>query len=272
MEAEVEFLTYAQIVAPRKCPEIIAVDRERRCVVMEYIKGAAYQRGSCPTKSDAEEAIKFFDSLNTDLKTAQLVVTRDASEGFLRLSQHMENVNKRISEMETSHLPLEYKDRISELLLVLREEAMRVGDRLKIQIGSGKVEDSLNPAHRCISPGDFGFHNAIRTDQGVRFLDFEFAGWDDPAKAAADFKLQPKVPVSNDQGLGFSGWLREYSSQIYQRQAAIRPVLQLKWACIILAILKPERLEAMLRVIKDVNLDELIQQRLALSTLYLGRR
>ena len=44
------------------------------------------------------------------------------------------------------------------------------------------VTDAIDSNQCCILPGDFGFHNAIRTTKGVKFIDFEFAGWDDPAK------------------------------------------------------------------------------------------
>ena len=50
---------------------------------------------------------------------------------------------------------------------------------------------------RCLSPSDFGFHNSILDDNGrYYFLDFEYSGWDDPAKMVSDFFLQPAVSVS----------------------------------------------------------------------------
>src|SRR5260370_15342476 len=46
-----------------------------------------------------------------------------------------------------------------------------------------------------LSPSDFGFHNALRTGDGcTRFFDFEYAGWDDPARMVCDFFCQPAVP------------------------------------------------------------------------------
>ena len=48
----------------------------------------------------------------------------------------------------------------------------------------------------CLSPSDFGFHNALLDDEGkLTFLDFEYAGRDDPAKLVSDFFCQPEVPV-----------------------------------------------------------------------------
>src|SRR5258708_29751946 len=41
----------------------------------------------------------------------------------------------------------------------------------------------------------FGFHNALlRPSQELCFLDFEYAGHDDPAKMVGDFFSQPAIP------------------------------------------------------------------------------
>ena len=61
------------------------------------------------------------------------------------------------------------------------------GDSTNRLIDQGMVPDVIAPEERCISPSDFGLHNAIRTAADIRFIDFEFAGWDDPAKALVNF-------------------------------------------------------------------------------------
>ena len=49
---------------------------------------------------------------------------------------------------------------------------------------------------KSLSPSDFGFHNMLIDKNGrLRFIDFEYAGWDDPAKIICDFFCQPKFPV-----------------------------------------------------------------------------
>lgn len=270
MEAEVDFLSYAKLVSPNRVPELFAIDRERRCVVMEHIYGNAYPEGVALNPEDAVTALTFFNELNNDIEIARLLIKRDASEGFLYLTQHMDNVWTRISSMETDHLPLEYKAMASAKLDELRQRASRVEARLAMQIALAEVEDAWDPALRCVSPSDFGFHNAIKTSQGVKFIDFEFAGWDDPAKTAADFLLQPRVPVSSKQMLDFTGWLQEQADVINLRLNALKPVLRLKWACIILAILKPERLDSILRVNQGINVEDLIVKRLASSNPYLA--
>ena len=48
----------------------------------------------------------------------------------------------------------------------------------------------LEEDEKIISPSDFGLHNAKLGEDGkLAFFDFEYAGWDDPAKTIADFFL-----------------------------------------------------------------------------------
>lgn len=269
MQAEVEFLRYANLVAPSWVPELIAIDSVHRCVVLEHIQGGTYPEGVTAPKEDVQTALSFFRELNVNLQAARSMINMDASEGFLSLRQHMRNVYERIAAMGSAHLPIECKDGADEKLVELREQATRVEARLEAQIASGRVDDELDPDLRCVSPSDFGFHNAIKTHHGVRFIDFEFAGWDDPAKVAADFLLQPRIPVSKTLRLDFPGWLQEQTRETNPRLNALQPVLRLKWACIILGMLRPERLESMLQVNKDMDTGRLINERLAFVRPYL---
>lgn len=54
--------------------------------------------------------------------------------------------------------------------------------------------------YRTLSPSDFGFHNAILDTNGtVTFVDFEYFGWDDPAKLIVDFLFHPGMRLTNKQ-------------------------------------------------------------------------
>ena len=270
MQAEMEFLNYAAQVAPGFTPTLIEADPKNRCVILEYITGNSYHEGENPRHEDVQAAVSFFKYLNIDQGLAKSMINLDAKEGFLRLRQHMANVHERIAAMRTDHLPLSFKAQTTKFLEQLTEQAERINIRLEKQLTNNIVEDYLNPDHLCISPSDFGFHNVIRTPEGIKFIDFEFAGWDDPAKAATDFLLQPRVPVPKTTRLSFSGWLPEQSNEIILRQNALQPILQLKWACIILGFLNPKRLESMLLINQNMNIQKLISKRLASASPYLN--
>lgn len=90
---------------------------------------------------------------------------------------------------------------------------------------------------RCVSPSDFGFHNALRRDGRVWFIDFEYAGMDDPAKLVCDFFWQPAVPVPWDLRELFltslEGCLGD-DRAVVKRTEALFPAFGLKWCCIVL--------------------------------------
>jgi len=268
MQAEVEFLRYAHLVAPRRVPRLISVDNERRCVVLQHIAGDAYREGVPPPKADVQSALEFFVVLNSHLDKARRIIQLDAAEGFLRLSQHMANVRERLVAMDTDHLPAKCKAQAAELLDQLNAQADRVEEKLEKQITSGLVDDALDPGLRCVSPSDFGFHNAIQTAEGVTFIDFEFAGWDDPAKAVIDFLLQPKMPVDNTlQHLLI--YLNNQQLNIDKTRCnAFYPLLTLKWICIICSVLDRDRLIEILNVSKHLEPAQLIEERLAAARQY----
>jgi len=96
----------------------------------------------------------------------------------------------------------------------------------------------LPAEERCLSPSDFGFHNALlRPDGSVCFIDFEYAGWDDPAKTVGDFFSHPGVAVSHEQ---FEPFLAralapfDNAEQMAARVRLLEPISQMKWCCIIL--------------------------------------
>jgi hypothetical protein len=262
MKAEVDFLRYSASVAPNFTPAIIEVDRARRCVVMEHISGEQYPEGASPSKKDIEDALRFLREINGSPKLAREMIQLDAADGFLSLRQHMDNVYCRLALMGTVHLPHQYKPQAQEILDTLYKRAEIAESRLEAKINAGMVADSLDPSDRCISPSDFGFHNAIRTSDKVKFIDFEFAGWDDPAKACVDFVLQQRNPVHLAPLEVAYRLFREKEERIAGRIDAIFEILRLKWLCIILGVLNPTRLNRMLELGDPVTIESIIANQL----------
>jgi hypothetical protein len=269
MQAEVDFLTYAAQVAPRYIPHLIHADPVRRCVVLEHLEGVTYLEGVPPPPSDIAAALEFFRELNADREAARQHIRLEATEGFVRLSEHIGNVRERVASMRTDHLPPETQTQARELLRRVQDATERVAGQIGALIGSGAVVDSIDPNERCVSPSDFGFHNAIRTATGVKFIDFEFAGWDDPAKAASDFVLQPRVPTRLKTSPLLTALGHNSNAASESRCAFLGPVLRLKWVCIMLAVLRPERLTQLLNTHPQTNLSLLMQERLTGAANYL---
>ena len=98
---------------------------------------------------------------------------------------------------------------------------------------------ALAPSLRCLSPSDFGFHNALLRDDGtVVFLDFEYFGWDDPVKAVSDIVLHPGMDLSDEEGHevfeAVAGRLERDDKTFRARFAALYPLYALIWCLIVL--------------------------------------
>jgi hypothetical protein len=100
------------------------------------------------------------------------------------------------------------------------------------------LEKELDQAMRILSPSDFGFHNSLRkADGSLVFLDFEYAGWDDPAKLVCDLANQPDRPLSLLEAEPCSSSLVEWlggADFLRSRFRILAPLYQVKWACIVL--------------------------------------
>ncbi|WP_049974242.1 phosphotransferase family protein [Azospirillum sp. B4] len=96
-----------------------------------------------------------------------------------------------------------------------------------------------------LSPSDFGFHNALRRDDGsLTFLDFEYFGWDDPAKAVSDFLWHAGQTLTAAQRVSFvAGAVGLYGGAPFDfahRLVQIYPLHGLNWVLIILNEFRPD--------------------------------
>jgi hypothetical protein len=269
MQAEVDFLRFAAQAAPGYTPALIQADPERHCVVLEHLEGEAFPEGMQPSEGAVGDAVEFFRQLNAEPQLAHESIQLDAAEGFLSLREHIGNVRERLEGMGYAHLEAALRPQAETLLQQLHTELALTEERTTSFIEQGMVADAIAPEERCVSPSDFGFHNAIRTAAGIRFIDFEFAGWDDPAKAALDFTLQPRVPVAKVSSPLLAAWPLEQRKAVLSRCEPMGPILRLKWLCILLAVLQPARLEQMLIVMPEEESGALIQKRLEKARDYL---
>jgi hypothetical protein len=220
MGHEWDFLRYLRSIGSTAAPEPLAADPESRFALLEFIHGAtpAFAAMNAGRFSDAGRALPV------------------ASEACFSLQEHIDTTARRIARLDQivpeGELPTAAQAFVSGRLLPLWD---RVRERI---IETGGLERALAHEERCVSPSDFGFHNTLRTPGGaLRFVDFEYSGWDDPAKSIADFANQPDMLL--DAHLGDIFRARALSlfpdpGALAARLAMLTPLYQVKWACICL--------------------------------------
>jgi hypothetical protein len=236
LAAEYAFLSHAANVAPGFTPLPFASDADRGIALYEFIDG----RPPAPDEigmDHVEQAIAFFVALNRESATLAY-----ASESCFSIREHLELVDGRIRRLSEDGSP-EIAAFVAELASRWTDIASQV-DRGARVLGLDP-NDPLPTEQRCVSPSDFGFHNALVTDDRIRFIDFEYAGIDDPAKMTGDFFSQLAVPVPQEL---FAEFVERTMSvfprahELVRRARLLRPVYRIKWCCIALNVFLPVHL------------------------------
>ncbi len=267
LAAEYAFLAYAVATAPGLTPRPIARDPDNAMALYEFVEGRRFGPGEIGIH-EVDLAVRFFRALNPP-RLAAVVELPVASEACFAISDHLALIRARIDRLldvlPRSDTDVEAMDFFKHL-----DESWR---RLAAQILEGArrrnmdIQRPLSQERRCISPSDFGFHNALVEPSGnIRFLDFEYAGWDDPAKAAGDFFAQLSVPVPAEFFDRFVTGIvrgRPDAEELTDRAVLLRPAYRIKWCCIALNVFLPVHLAR--RRFADPALDETAAKRAQLA-------
>ena len=109
--------------------------------------------------------------------------------------------------------------------------------RKKYQKKGIDFDIDISPDQLTLSPVDIGFHNCLRTENQLIFLDFEFFGRDDPVKLVADSLQHPGSLLRKEQNDYFKTALNSIfidDEQYQDRLKYLFPLFGLKWCMIML--------------------------------------
>jgi hypothetical protein len=188
-----------------------------------------------------EQALRFWQHINQAREASDARSLPAGSEACFSIDQHFACVSRRLQRLGT----LEGQSAIDhEAAAFVGEHMAPAWQLMQSRVIKTTTDLGLAPGEilaqnqRCLSPSDFGFHNAILTGEGsLVFCDFEYAGWDDPAKVACDFFCQPRIPAPAGMFESFTRLLIQTLDlpKIHERRvAALLDVYRLKWCCIML--------------------------------------
>ena len=243
LQSEYAFLGYAEQAEVAAVPCSLAQDPQSGMALYEYIAGEAIQSGEIG-QAEVDAAIMFFLALNEPTARKAAEKLPQASEAAFSLHEHLENTEHRIRQLQQIVLVDEEDHKgaivIQSIATFWGEYRNRVLEAVN-HLG-WRVDESIACDQRCISPSDFGFHNAIRSqNDGLVFHDFEYFGWDDPVKLISDFSHHAAMSLSNQlEQLWFSGVSTIYGKHLLNRLSAAWPLYGLNWCLIILNEFKDE--------------------------------
>ena len=237
---EFSFVRFAWNNGVFALPQALACDRQNRLALYEFIQGRHLYPGEV-TLDMVQQALDFYCDLNLHKDTPSAEALPMASESCFSIVEHMQLVDYRINRL----LALKASSPIdSYAVQFIRNNLVTAWNEIVswVQREAGRLhldlEEEVPRSQWCISPSDFGFHNAILTaEEKLRFIDFEYAGWDDPDRLVCDFFCQAAIPVPIEYYDHFAervaAGLNEPESHV-KRMDTLFPVYQIKWCCILL--------------------------------------
>lgn len=240
LKSEFSFCRFAWARGLRALPEPLACDYQNHLALYEFIEGRHLKESEID-RDFILRALAFYRELNKYKQCPDAQQLGLASEAHFSIGKHLECVEgrleklrgiERVSQADSSALDFVNTD-LSEQWRRLRDSVIKEAKSCAFGL-YGEIEND----DRCLSPSDFGFHNAILTDkENLRFIDFEYAGWDDPAKLVCDFFCQPKIAAPN---VFFDFFADAVVSNLKEprlqrkRVGLLFPVYQIKWCCIVM--------------------------------------
>lgn len=210
-------------------PRLIAADEKAGCAVLEDLGGRKLT-GREIGKTEIGQAVDFTAELHAfkgKPGADRLPQASEACFSLRALTEHLASRLSRLRAAEDAGLDRYLRDELSPAV-------SKAASWAEALVPAGR---ELAPSERTLSQSDFGFHNALLCAGGrLRFVDFEYFGWDDPAKMISDFLLQPVEGLSAEARSDFrEGALARFGQAgLGDRVTAVYPLYGLKWALIML--------------------------------------
>ncbi|MBF0177932.1 MAG: aminoglycoside phosphotransferase family protein [Magnetococcales bacterium] len=236
---EFAFLRFLHQQGVTGVPAALAMDPKNGCALYDWIDGVMIQ---APGAGEMEAMLHFLERLHVwrHVPAAQQLVA--ASDSCFSPQAAVSQLGHRLARCR------EVAATEPALQTFLDEEFTPVSRQVLLL--ARQIPGYAQPlplSARTLSPSDFGWHNALRRADGeVIFLDFEYAGWDDPVKLVADVLWHPGMDLPESLARQFL----EGAKKIYDTSGAggfgrrfdrLQPVFGLIWCLILLNEFLPER-------------------------------
>lgn len=262
LQAEYSFLRCAASTGIACVPKPVACDPAQGIGVYEFIDGRKLSEAEIDADC-VDQAAEFIAQLNQAATHAEGRNLPDASEACFSIAAHFAMVDQRIARLDRIDGNDSIDREAREFSTALKGRWTGLKSLILKDAAAARIDPDAVLTERCISPSDFGFHNALLTrDRRICFIDFEYAGWDDPAKLIGDFFSHPAIPVDIAYLDRFVKTVTAYARQpddLERRAHILFPVFQVKWCCIILNEFLPEA--AKRRLFADPGTDPVARKR-----------
>ena len=230
----------------RAVPRPVAASADSALAIYDYVDGAPVP-SSDVTESDIDQAVALLHRLSSLTGRDGSDAIGPAAAACFSVRAILDSIRSRLGRLselqDGEHHEALHSFLTGGFIPAVREIEARCEAALDEQ--GLTLDAELDRRERTLSPSDFGFHNAVRRPDGeIVFLDFEYFGWDDPAKMVSDFLLHPAMDVSDTLKRRFYAGVvagLEGTGRLEKRVEVVYPLFGLKWCMILLNEFVPER-------------------------------
>lgn len=228
LNVEFNFSSFAWENGLRQAARPLARDEKSLLALYEFIEGRPCRKEDVSAAA-VEQAARFVSALNGHKALPAARALSAARDACFSLADHFNLAAKRVESLRAAE---------GDAAQFVNSELTGFWEKLRKSQPPGA--QPIAESQRCLSPSDFGFHNALLCEGGMfRFFDFEYAGWDDPAKMIADFFSQVAVPVPEKHFDLFCeeatrGMNPQDLQAVKDRARRVLSVHRVKWVCLLL--------------------------------------
>jgi Phosphotransferase enzyme family len=237
--AEARALAFFARAGIEQTPCLVAADTAVRASLLSWVEGTA------PTDvsdADVAEFARFQIALDRAIDAPSRRDIGPAAEACISGTRILSHIAARHGPLaalskELPQLAQFLQSRFVPALTASEQRARRIYGELGLDFAADRAAADLT-----LIASDFGAHNALRTPDGLVFLDFEYFGWDDPLTSMGNFVFHPGMQLTPAQRRLYQDTvLAHFGTAHAQRLSALLPLFALRWCAIVLSELLPER-------------------------------
>lgn len=216
-------------------PKLIDIDKKKNLAMHTFLPGKKIKKINL---NHINQCANFMIKINSFNNIKKFKNFSYAADSCLSIQDHLLCVEKRIKQFKRLN-PKTYLEK--KVYLFLKEKIIpewkKVLNKIYLRFSNTEIRKRFKKQQLIVSPSDFGFHNVIENNKKLFFVDFEYAGWDDPAKLICDFVCQPDYMVKKNYSTIFmkkiSSILFKPSQTLYRAKQII-PIHRIKWCLVLL--------------------------------------
>ena len=171
-------------------PRMIRESIEENWMLFSWVNA---DRAKIFTLNDISHICDFLEEINNTSKVIEEKTMNAADACFSRETTIIE-LERRIDELKNLLIGSpQNKESIAAYENILNNSKRcirRLNDK-KVRAHWKEIDKQ-----KIISPSDMGVHNTLRVNKGVKFIDFEYAGYDDLAKLVCDIVIHPEYKLN----------------------------------------------------------------------------